>query len=117
MKEEKVNMGKVVKMPLHRFFHQVFEEIKKKQDDIKRRKTEFLYQEAYRYFLDLYLMKIAKHQIIDLPPFMYETGRVICEEAKRNAERAMLDVIKADRIEHCYTKRIKELKKLTVKIR
>ena len=29
----------------------------------------------------------------------------------------MLDVIKADRIEHCYTKRIKEIKKLTVKIR
>lgn len=110
-------MGKVVKMPLYRFFHQVFEEIKKKQDDIKRRKTEFLYKEAYRYYLDLYLMRIANEQIIDLPPFMYETGRVICEEAKRNAEKAMLDVIMADRIEYCYTKRIKDIKKLTVKIR
>ena len=107
-------MGKVVKMPLHRFFHQVFEEIKKKQDDIKRRKTEFLYQEAYRYFLDQYLMRITKEQIVDLPPFMYETGRVICEEAQTKAEQAMLEVIQDNRINHCYTKRLREIKKLTV---
>ena len=107
-------MSKVIKMPLHKFFHNVFLEVKKRQDDIKRKKIEFLYKEAYRYFLDVYLMKIEKHQIVDLPPFMYETGRVICKEARMNAEQVLLDVIKANRINHCYTKRLNEVRKFTV---
>jgi len=105
------SLSKIRFFPLNSFCHQVFEEIKKKQDDIKRKKIEFLYQEAYKYFLDLYLMKTAEHHIIDLPSFLYETGRAICLEAKTNAERAVLDVIKADRVNQCYSKRIKEIKK------
>ncbi len=104
-------MAKVLFFPLYNFFHQVFEEVKKKQDDIKRKKIEFLYQEAYRYFLDVYLMKIAEYQIVDLPPFLYETGRAICLEAKANAQRAVLDIVKADKVNECYSKRIKEIRK------
>lgn len=105
-------MGIVLNFPLYNFFHQVFEEIKRKQDDIKRKKTEFLYREAYRFFLDEYLMRIARERIVDLPDFMYETGRVICKEAQYKAEKAMLDVIKQNRINQCYTKRVNEIKKL-----
>lgn len=104
-------MSKVLKMPLKNYFHNLFEDYKRKQDELLKKKTEFLYQEAYRYFLDLYLMRVAKEEIIDLPAFMYETGRVICNEAKANAERAMCAVIEANRINYCYSKRIKEIKK------
>lgn len=104
-------MVKIINFPLQNFFHKVFEEAKRKQDDIKRKKTEFLYREAYRYFLDLYLMKIVKEKVVDFPAFMYEAGLVICKEAQTNAEQVMLDVIKQNRIDSCYSKRIKEIKK------
>ena len=107
-----MKMNKVIKMPLYRFFHQVFEEVQKKQDDLRKRKIKFLYKEAYRYFLDLYLMKMAEKEIVDLPQFMYETGRIICREAQTKAEQAVLEVIKAKKVDYCYTKRIREIKNL-----
>jgi len=105
-------MGNVIKMPLYRFFHQAYIEIKKKQDDIKRKKIEFLYQEAYHFFLDSYLMKIAEKGAIDFPPYMYETGKIICQEAQNKAEQALLAVIEADKVNYCYTKRIRQIKNL-----
>lgn len=101
----------VMNFPLQKFIHNVFEEVKKKQDEILRKKTIFLYREAYRYFLDLYLIKVANEKRVDIPAFFYEQGIVTCEEAKYNAERVMLDVIKDGRVNQCYTKRIKELRK------
>lgn len=105
-------MNKVIKMPLHRFFHQVFENIKKNQDDIKRKKIEFLYKQAYRFFLDSYLMKIVERGTVDFPPYMYETGKIICQEAQAKAEQAVLEVIRANKVNYCYTKRIREIKNL-----
>lgn len=101
----------IMKFPLQRFIHNLYEETKRKQDDILRKKTNFLYREAYRYFLDLYLINVANERRVDLPAFLYEQGVVICSEAKHNAEKVMLEVIKDGRVNHCYTKRIKELRK------
>lgn len=101
----------ILNFPLQRFIHNVYEEVKKKQDEILRKKINFLFREAYRYYLDLYLIRIANERRIDLPAFMYEQGMVTCEEARYNAEKVMLDVIKDGRVNHCYSKRIKELRK------
>lgn len=104
-------MGAIVKFPLHEFIHQTYLAIKKRQDDIKRKKTEFLFQEAYRFFLDIYLSNVVERKV-DFPDFMYEAGEVICSQAMHKAEEAILYVIKNDRIDHCYSARIKELKKM-----
>lgn len=104
-------MRKIIKFPLHNFFQQVFEEVKRKQNDIQRKKIEFLYKEAYRFFLDTYLMKIAKDRAIDFPAFMYEAGIVICKEAETNAKQTILNVIRDNRVNECYTRRVNELKK------
>lgn len=66
----------VMNFPLQKFIHNVFEEVKKKQDEILRKKTNFLYREAYRYFLDLYLIKVASEKRVDIPAFFYEQGIV-----------------------------------------
>ena len=101
----------IMKFPLQKFIHNLYEETKKRQDEILRKKTNFLYREAYRYYLDLYLIRTANKKCIDIPAFYYETGIVICEEARHNAEKVMLEVIKDGRVNQCYTKRIKELRK------
>lgn len=101
----------IMKFPLQRFIHNLYEETKRKQDEILRKKTNFLYREAYRYFLDLYLIKVANERRVDLPAFMYERGYVVCKEAMYKAEEVMLKVIKDGRVSQCYTKRIKELRK------
>lgn len=103
-------MGKVLNFPLQKFFHNMFEDLRKKQNDMTKKKIDFLYNEAYKYFLDVYLDRIAKQQILDLPPFFYTTGKVICEEAKSQAEQVMLDVIADGRINHCYSKRMKQVR-------
>lgn len=105
-------MGKVLNFPLRNYFHNFFIELKKKQNDITRKKIEFLYQEAYKYFLDVYLDKITKENKVDLPPFFYETGKAICAEAQSNAEQVMLDVIADNRVNQCYSKRLKQIKEL-----
>jgi len=107
-------MAKIIKFPLQRFFHSVYEAAKKRQDDIQRKKTEFLFQEAYRFFLDIYLTNVVNRGV-DFPDFMYEAGQVICNEAMHKAEEAMLYVIKNNRINECYSRRIKELKKMGCK--
>ena len=105
-------MAKVLQFPLRNYIHHILEEKKSQMDDIKRRKTEFLLAEAYTYFLDLYLTRTLAAKLPDLPPFFYTTGAAICTEAMNNAESVMLEVIRDGRINQCYTKRIKELKKM-----
>jgi len=101
----------ILQFPLQGFVHNLFEAAKNKQDEIIKGKTNFLYREVYKYFLDSYLMRTAKENVLDFPPFMYETGLVLCEEARYKTERVMLRIIKDGRINQCYTKRIKELRK------
>lgn len=96
-------MGKLIKFPLQNFFHSVFEAVKKNQDDIKRKKTVFLYNEAYYFFLDEYLMNIINKKVVDFHPALYTAGVVICSEAKAKAEEAMLNVIKNDDINYLYS--------------
>lgn len=104
--------AKVLEFPLLNYVHHLFEEQKAKMDDIKRRKAEFLFNEAYTHFLDLYLTRTLASKTVDLPPFYYTTGAALCQEAFYRAESVMLDVIRDNRINQCYTKRINELKKI-----
>ncbi len=103
---------KVLQFPLMNYIHHLFEEKKAEMDDIKRRKTEFLFAEAYCYYLDLYLTSTIAAKTVDLPPFFYTTGAAICQEARYNAESVMLEVIRDNRINQCYTKRVTELRKM-----
>ena len=70
----------ILNFPLRTFFHNVFEEVKKKQNDIQLRKINFLYKEAYKYFLEMYLIKSENENRIDFPAFAYESGMVICQK-------------------------------------
>ena len=100
--EERSN---IVQFPLIGFLTSVFNEVKKKKDDIQRKKIEYLYEQTYRYYLDLYLAKTVND--LDFPQFMYETGMIICNEAKTQALKVMLEVIKDGRINECYSKALK----------
>ena len=102
--------SKILQFPLVGFLARVFDEVKKKKDDIQRKKIEYLYAEAYKYYLDLYLAKTIND--VDFPQFMYETGTIICKEAKEQALKAMLEVIKDGRVNACYTKRVQQIKRI-----
>lgn len=108
-------MGKsnnnVIKMPTINLVDQIYQTAIKRQNDIQNRKIKFLFNEAYRYFVDKYVTDIAIGKMPDLPPFMYQTGKAICTWAKHNAQEVMLDVIKDGRVDRCYTARKRELQK------
>ena len=94
-----------------RLFTKMFENYKKHQDDIKRRKLDFLHGQAFQYFLDLEeadLCRQIQDKGVNLPPFM------LIEQARKRAydkaSIALLEVIKDCRVDECYSKRIKQLK-------
>ena len=98
-------------LPAIVFFSKLFEEYKSRQDDIKRRKLNFLFREAYKNFYSQCYIQHSIRQIksgkVDLPAFEY---------AKRDARVAAIEVVmniaKNNRINQCYTARINEYKKL-----
>ena len=93
------------------FLSNIWEDYKRKQDDIKRRKLIFLYREAYKnFYSQCYIqhqIRIIKSGKVDLPAFEY---------AKRDARAAAIEVVmtvaKNNRINQCYTARINEYKKM-----
>ena len=108
-------MGKVLNFPLKQYFHNIFQGIRQKQNELLQKKIDYLFDEAYKFFLDEYLDRVAKEQIADLPPFFYTTGKVICSEARSNAEQVMIDVIRDGRVNQCYTKRLRQIKELNLR--
>ncbi len=104
-------MAVVLQFPVKKFIVNVYEEVRKKQNDIYRKKIDFLLKEAYRNFLEGYLTRVSKNGTVDFPAFMYLSGKVICQEALNQAQEVVLSRIKAKKINADYTRRIKELRK------
>jgi len=100
---------KIKTLPAVVFLSNLYENYKQKQDDIKQRKLCFLYRQAYNNFYEQYLIKhtLRCKLEIDLPPFLYAE-----RDARAKAIEVVLQVAKDNRINQCYSARIKELRKI-----
>ena len=97
-----------------RVFTQLFEMYQKRQHDIRRKKIEFLHKQAFQYFYDIQVIPEQKSDSNDIPYFVLEEQRK--RRAYDQASKALLDVIKDCRIDECYTRRVKELRKQGIKV-
>lgn len=104
-KMQHVNNCKKVSI-LPNLFSNLLKQYKEKQDEIKKKKINFLMQEAYRYFYDL--LEFPKLSDVDLPEFIYEERRK--RIAYQKASEALIDVIAEGRLEKCYSARVKKPK-------
>ena len=101
-------MGKILFLKPVVFFSNLYENHSRKQNEMMRKKIEFLYDQAFRYFYEQEEMpEIAE---VDLPEFIYEKKRK--DIAKTKTLQALLEVIKDGRVDECYRKRIAQLKKI-----
>ena len=94
----------------------LYQSYKKRQDDIKQRKIDFLEKQAFQYFYDIQEDIIVERNSdkVELPHFIQEQEN---EKRRRkiaqdNASRAMLQVIEDGRVNECYSMRIKQLKQI-----
>lgn len=96
-------------------FIKLLELYKQHQDEIRNRKIEFLRQQAFQYYYDELGEPEIKTSGVDLPEFILrkQAEQKRCEIANQNAAQIMLQVIADNRVDECYRKRVKELKKLS----
>ena len=99
----------IKQFPITKLFHGLFETIKKKQDEIKQKKINYLFDISYEYYLDLHL--INKENKIELPDFLYKHGSVIHPQAYRETERIMFEIINNNKVNKCYSLAIKKFGK------
>ena len=88
-------------------FTKLLELYKQHQDEIRNRKIDFLRQQAFQYYYDELGEPEIKTSGVDLPEF------ILRKQAEQNAAQIMLQVIADNRVDECYRKRVKELKKLS----
>ena len=105
-------MGELKKLPVIVFLSNLYENYKRKQDVLTKRKIEFLFDTAYKHFYDQYLIlhTIRIGDDVDFHPHFYAA-----RDAKAAAYEVILQVIKDGRINACYQKRIKVLKQMGVR--
>lgn len=105
LRTDKVEPVQKVKL-LPNLFSNLLKQYRQKQNEIRQRKINFLFDEAYQYFYDL--LETPKVADVDLPEFIYEEQRkrVVWEKASK----ALLDVLADGRLNECYSRRMKELK-------
>lgn len=96
-------------------FTNLLEMYKNRQDELKRKKINFLHQQAFQYFYDVLETPAINAESVDLPNFIYDEQRK--KRAYDRASKALLDVIKNNSVDFCYSKRVKKLKKLGVRVR
>lgn len=95
-------------------FTQLFEMYQKRQNDLRKRKLNFLHKQAYQYFYDVQYRPELEADSVDIPHFIYEEQRK--KRAYDLASKALLDVIKDCRVDECYSRRVKELKRQGIKV-
>ena len=88
-------------------FTMLLELYKREQDEIRAKKIKFLTEQAEEFYYSL--LETPEIADVDLPEFIYEEQRK--RLAKELASKAMLSVIKDDRVDKCYAARIKEIKR------
>lgn len=99
-------------LPAVVFLSNLYENYKSEQNEIKQMKLRFLYDQAYNNFYEQFLLQ---HSLrckfeIDLPPFLYAE-----RDARAKAIEVVLQVAKNNRVNQCYSARIKELRKIGLK--
>lgn len=104
-------MSKLKKLPLIVFLSNLYENYKNKQDELTKRKIEFLFDTAYKNFYEQYLIlhTIRIGNNVDFHPDFYAV-----RSAKKAAMQVILQVIKDGKINYFYQRRIKELMKMGV---
>lgn len=105
LQTERVEPVQKVKL-LPNLFSKLLKQYRQKQNEIRQRKINFLFDEAYQYFYDL--LETPKVADVDLPEFIYEEQRK--RVAWEKASKALLDVLADGRLNECYSRRMKELK-------
>ena len=105
LRTERVEPVQKVKL-LPNLFSNLLKQYRQKQNEIRQRKINFLFDEAYQYFYDLF--ETPKVADVDLPEFIYEEQRK--RVAWEKASKALLDVLADGRLNKCYSRRMKELK-------
>lgn len=105
LRTDKVEPVQKVKL-LPNLFSNLLKRYREKQDEIRQKKINFLFNEAYQYFYDL--LETPKIADVDLPEFIYEEQRK--RIAHEKASKALLDVISDGRLNKCYSRRVKELR-------
>lgn len=105
LRTERVEPVQKVKL-LPNLFSNLLKQYRQKQNEIRQRKINFLFNEAYQYFYDL--LETPKVADVDLPEFIYEEQRK--RVAWEKASKALLDVLADGRLNECYSRRMKELK-------
>ena len=79
--------------------------INRKNDLLRQYKIKFLYNQAFDFYFDMEELKEQKDNVIELPFAKEHT-------AHKKAMNAILYLISKGRIDECYSKRKKELRKL-----
>lgn len=92
----------IILFPVEKLFFR----LRNSKNSFMRKKIDYLYNVAYKYYLDIYLDNIAKRGIEDYHPVYYITGRITCRQAQWNAMCVMIQVIQNNRVNHCYISRI-----------
>lgn len=105
LQTERVEPVQKVKL-LPNLFSNLLKQYRQKQNEIRQRKINFLFDEVYQYFYDL--LETPKVADVDLPEFIYEEQRK--RVAWEKASKALLDVLADGRLNECYSRRMKELK-------
>lgn len=100
--------AKVLRLPLFVTINKLWEEYKRKQDELTRRKMAFLEEQAYNNFYEQYLILHIKRigNKVDLHPSIYAR-----KDAQAKAREVVLQVAANGKIDKCYRARIKELRK------
>lgn len=102
--------NRIVLLP--QVFTKLLELYKQHQNKIKNRKIEFLTQQAFQYYYDHLLMTETETAGVNFPDFILikQAEQRRCTIANQLAAQIMLQVIADNRVDECYSKRIKQLK-------
>ena len=105
---------KVINMP--NLFTNLFKAYKQRQDEIKQKKVNALYQAAYIYYFDYFQMKemLKEKSEIEIPEFL--TREQIKKAAQERASEEVMKVINENRINQCF-KHLKQYQKEQAKLR
>lgn len=103
---------KIKTLPAVVFLSNLYENYKREQNEIKQMKLRFLYEQAYNNFYEQFLLRhtLRSRFEIDLPSFLYAE-----RDARAKAIEVVLQVAKNNRVNQCYSARIKELRKIGLK--
>ena len=88
-----------------------------KQDELRRKKVDFLIEQTYFYFIDLKISKMKTSDEVDFHPSLYAAGVVIDSKCQKLALEAVVNnVLKygSRRVDECFSKAIKQFKKARI---